>query len=173
MIANEGMDTQGQTNWRSELSPKLASQDAAAQLVALLCSASREIGLKEHVCSPSKRPELLKWMKNQCKARRVWTLAEGATLVGMLILKENAAGILYVVVAESFRRRGLGPALIRHIQSLVRSRFLRRLEMKTRGECLSAAHSVPPARCRLPAIRYCRGDAEKAHKKRPLKTAGR
>jgi ribosomal protein S18 acetylase RimI-like enzyme len=118
MIANEGMDTQGQTNWRSELSPKLASQDAAAQLVALLCSASREIGLKEHVCSPSKRPELLKWMKNQCKARRVWTLAEGATLVGMLILKENAAGILYVVVAESFRRRGLGPALIRHIQSL-------------------------------------------------------
>jgi ribosomal protein S18 acetylase RimI-like enzyme len=98
--------------------PKLATEDDAAQLVALLCSASREIGLKEHVCGPNKRPELLKWMKGECEARRVWTLAEGFTLQGMLILKENAAGILYVVVAESVRGRGLGPALIRYIQSL-------------------------------------------------------
>jgi ribosomal protein S18 acetylase RimI-like enzyme len=36
----------------------------------------------------------------------------------MLILKENAAGILYVVVAESFWGRGLGSALTRHVQSL-------------------------------------------------------
>jgi hypothetical protein len=85
-------------NPRSALElPKLATQDDAAQLVALLCFASREIGLKEHVCSPIKHPELLKWMKGQCEARRVWTLAEGSTLQGMLILKENAAGILYVV----------------------------------------------------------------------------
>jgi GNAT superfamily N-acetyltransferase len=101
----------------SEL-PKLATQDDAAQLVALLCSAQREIGLKEHVCSPNNHSAYLKWMKDECGARRVWTLAEGAILVGMVILKENAAGLLYVVVAESFRGRGLGPVLIRHIQSL-------------------------------------------------------
>jgi ribosomal protein S18 acetylase RimI-like enzyme len=99
-------------------SPKLATQDAAAELVAMLCSASREIGLKEHVCGPDKQPELLKWMKDQCEARRVWVLSDGAALLGMLILKENVAGILYLVVAESFRGRGLGPALVRHIQSL-------------------------------------------------------
>jgi hypothetical protein len=84
-------------------SPKLATEDVAAELIALLCSAAREIGLKEHVCTPANRPELLKWMKAQCEARRVWTLADGSTLQGMLILKENGAGILYVVVAESFR----------------------------------------------------------------------
>jgi hypothetical protein len=90
-------------------SPKLATEDAAAELVALLCSAPREVGLKEHVCSPANRPELLKWMKAQCEARRVWTLAEGSTLLGMLILKEN--GILYVVVAESFWVEALAPRL--------------------------------------------------------------
>jgi hypothetical protein len=101
-----------------KLLPKLATEDAAAELIALLCSASREIGLKEHVCSPVKRPELLKWMKAQCEARRVWTLAEGSTLQGMLILNENAAGILYVVVTESFWGRGIGTTLTRHVQSL-------------------------------------------------------
>lgn len=98
--------------------PSPATQDTAAQLVAFLCSASREIGLREHVCSPDNRAELLKWMKRQCKAQRVWTLADGATLLGMAVLKENAAGILYVVVAESFRGRGLGSVLVRHVQSL-------------------------------------------------------
>jgi hypothetical protein len=77
----------------SEL-PKLATQEDAAQLVALLCSARREIGLKEHVCNPNNRSAYLKWMKGECAAQRVWTLAEGAILVGMLILEKNAAGIL-------------------------------------------------------------------------------
>ena len=99
-------------------SPKLATENVAAELIALLCSAAREIGLKEHVSIPANRPELLKWMKAQCEARRVWTLADGSTLQGMLILKENGAGILYVVVAESFRGRGLGTTLTRHVQSL-------------------------------------------------------
>jgi ribosomal protein S18 acetylase RimI-like enzyme len=94
--------------------PKLATKDEAMEVVDLLCSASREIGLREHVCSAENRPKLLKWMKDECDAQRVWTLRVTSTLQGMLILKEK--GILYVVVAEGFRGRGIGPGLIRHIQ---------------------------------------------------------
>jgi ribosomal protein S18 acetylase RimI-like enzyme len=98
--------------------PKLATNDDAAELVDLLCSASREIGLREHVCSAEYRPELLRWMKEKCDAQRVWKLTDSLVLQGMLILNEKS--ILYVVVAESFRNRGVGSALLRHIQSLLR-----------------------------------------------------
>jgi hypothetical protein len=88
--------------------PTLVTQSAATELVELLCSASQEIGLKEQVCNSDNRPELLEWMKRQCEARRVWTLYESSTLLGMLILG----------VAELSRCRRLGPILVRHIQSL-------------------------------------------------------
>jgi GNAT superfamily N-acetyltransferase len=98
--------------------PKLATADRAAKLVDLLCTASREIGLKEDLCRPENIVPLLSWMKAECDAQRVWTLTDGSALQGMLILKENLSGILYVVVAERFRGRGVGPALISHVQSL-------------------------------------------------------
>jgi hypothetical protein len=97
--------------------PRLATKDDAAELIDLLCSASREIGLKGRVCRPENRSKLLKWMKGECEAQRVWTQTDGSTLQGMLILKESVSGILYVVVAECCRGRGIGHLLICHIQS--------------------------------------------------------
>jgi ribosomal protein S18 acetylase RimI-like enzyme len=133
--------------------PKLATKDEAVELVDLLCSASREIGLKEHVCGAENRPKLLKWMKDECDARRVWTLTNGTTLQGMLILKESLSGILYVVVAECFRGRGVGYALLRHIQSLLgpldaearndRSwRMLKRCGFHPTGDMSSSGHPI-------------------------------
>jgi GNAT superfamily N-acetyltransferase len=97
--------------------PSLASQDDADRLVGLLCSARLQIGLKEHVCSPENLPGLVNWMREQCQAHRAWIVCEDGGLVGMLILKENEDGILYVVVAKSARRRGVGSILICHVQS--------------------------------------------------------
>jgi ribosomal protein S18 acetylase RimI-like enzyme len=73
---------------------------------------------KENLCRPENRPKILGWMKGECDAQRIWTLTDGSTLQGMLILKASLLGILYVVVAERFRGRGVGPALVRHVQSL-------------------------------------------------------
>ena len=101
--------------------PSLASQDDANRLVDLLCSDALQIGLKEHVCSPENLPGLVNWMRKQCQAHRAWMVCEDGALLGMLILKENEDGILYVVVAKSARRRGLGSILIRHVQSRVSS----------------------------------------------------
>jgi GNAT superfamily N-acetyltransferase len=95
--------------------PSLASQDDADRLVGLLCSDALQIGLKEHVCAPENLPRLVNWMREQCQAHRAWMVCEDGALLGMLILKEN--GILYVVVAKSARRRGVGSLLIRHVQS--------------------------------------------------------
>ncbi len=95
----------------------LASQDDADRLVGLLCSAALQIGLKEHVCSPENLPRLVNWMREQCQAHRAWMVCEDGALLGMLILNENKDGILYVVVAKSARRRGVGSILIRHVQS--------------------------------------------------------
>jgi hypothetical protein len=61
---------------------KLATKDDAAELIDLLCSASREIGLKGRVCRPENRSKLLKWMKGECEAQRVWTQTDGSTLQG-------------------------------------------------------------------------------------------
>ena len=96
--------------------PCLASQDDADRLVGLLCSARLEIDLKEHVCSPENLPGLVNWMRKQCQAHRAWMVCEDGALLGMLILKENEDGILYVAVAKSARRRGVGSILIRHVQ---------------------------------------------------------
>ena len=101
--------------------PSLASQDDANRLVDLLCSDALQIGLKEHVCTPENLPQLVNWMRKQCQAHRAWMVCEDGALLGMLILKENEDGILYVVVAKSARRRGLGSILIRHVQSRVSS----------------------------------------------------
>ena len=101
--------------------PSLASQDDANRLVDLLCSDALQIGLKAHVCTPGNLPRLVKWMRKQCQAHRAWMVCEDGALLGMLILKENEDGILYVVVAKSARRRGLGSILIRHVQSRVSS----------------------------------------------------
>jgi GNAT superfamily N-acetyltransferase len=57
-------------------------------------------------------------MKGECDAQRIWTLTDGSTLQGMLILKASLLGILYVVVAERFRGRGVGPVLVSYVQSL-------------------------------------------------------
>jgi hypothetical protein len=140
--------------------PKLATTDDAAKLVDLLCSAPCKVGLREHVCRPENRPTLLNWMKGECDAQRVWTLTDGSTLRGMLILKESLSGILYVVVAERFRGRGVGPALVRHVQSLGLGHSMRRHVTITRGECLSAAVSVRQAIPRLQVIQYCCGNVE-------------
>ena len=101
--------------------PSLASQDDANRLVDLLCSDALQISLKEHVCTPENLPQLVNWMRKQCQAHRAWMVCEDGALLGMLILKENEDGILYVVVAKSARRRGLGSILIRHVQSRVSS----------------------------------------------------
>ena len=102
--------------------PSLASQDDADRLVDLLCSARLEIGLKEHVCSPEDLPRLVNWMRKQCQARRAWMVCEDGALLGMLIFDENDKDrILYVAVAKSARRRGVGSILIRHVQSRVSS----------------------------------------------------
>jgi ribosomal protein S18 acetylase RimI-like enzyme len=101
----------------SKGTPSLASDDDAERLMRLLCSASQEIGLSEGVCSPEKLPQYVNWMRKECQARRVWMLCEDGALLGMLILDENEDRILYVVVANDARRRGLGSILIRHVQS--------------------------------------------------------
>jgi len=101
--------------------PSLASQDDADRLVSLLCSERLQIGLKEHVCTPENLPRLVNWVREQCQANRAWMVCEDGALLGMLILKENEDGILYVVVAKSARRRGVGSILIRHVQSRVSS----------------------------------------------------
>jgi len=94
----------------------LASQDDADRLVGLLCSAATQIGLKAHVWTPGNLPRLVNWMREQCQAHRAWMVCEDGALLGMLILKENEDGILYVVVAKAARRRGVGSILIRHVQ---------------------------------------------------------
>jgi ribosomal protein S18 acetylase RimI-like enzyme len=102
--------------------PSLASHDDADRLVGLLCSAALQIGLKEHVCTPENLPRLVNWMREQCQAHRAWMVCEDGALLGMLIFDENDEDrILYVAVAKSARRRGLGSILIRHVQSRVSS----------------------------------------------------
>lgn len=54
--------------------PRLATDGDAAALIPLFCSGQDGIGLKPHVCSPERRPELLGWLTKQCAASLVWTI---------------------------------------------------------------------------------------------------
>jgi hypothetical protein len=98
--------------------PRLALESEAEQLVPVFCSGQEGIGLKPHVCSPEKYPQLLCWMKNACARELVWIINDGETTSGMLIFANLPAdNIDYIVVAESFRGLKLiGPALVRHVQ---------------------------------------------------------
>jgi len=97
---------------------ELATQDRAQALSDLLCSAKREIELNEEFCSENKQPERLIWMRECCSSSRVWMIAERGSILALAVLNKDRSRIDYIVVAEAVRGHGLGPALIRHIQSL-------------------------------------------------------
>jgi hypothetical protein len=100
--------------------PRLAREDEAETLIPLFCSGGEEIGLKAHVCSSEKRPELLKWLKQQCNKSLVRVITDNGTPVGMLVLDSSRAWnvILYIVVDRRLRgKKTIGPALVRDLQS--------------------------------------------------------
>ena len=100
--------------------PRLAREDEAAALIPLFCSGAEGIGLKAHVCSSEKRPELLTWLRQQCNKNLVRVITDNETPVGMLVLDSSRARnrILYIVVDCRFRgKKTIGPALVRHLQS--------------------------------------------------------
>lgn len=101
-----------------EHEPRLASAGELASLVRLFCSAEHEIGLKPHVCSETKRPDLQRWFEEKLSAKTVWTTDGTNTL---MILGTDPYGIvdelLYVVVSPAFRRKHLGSRLVRALQS--------------------------------------------------------
>ena len=80
--------------------------------------------------SPERCQELLEWMRKKCISGLVWTINDGHTPIGMLIL--GRLTILYVVVAQEFRGQKIGPALVRRIQSID---HLSSLRAEARNEC--------------------------------------
>ena len=99
--------------------PRLATEGDAAALIPLFCSGQEGIGLKPHVCSPERLPDLLVWMKKKCTSGLVWTINDGPTPIGMLVLDGIAViTVLYVVVAQHLRGQKIGSTLVNHIQSL-------------------------------------------------------
>jgi RimJ/RimL family protein N-acetyltransferase len=101
---------------------RLAEESDLRDIDALLCSAQKEIGLRESFCAPEKRGERLAWL---CKLHRndfLWVVRDDESLVGALILYKDRLGdmwVSYIVVAERMRGRGqIGPRLLQKAQTL-------------------------------------------------------
>ena len=87
----------------------------------LLCSARDDIKLADRVCDPANWSAYLDYWRGACAAGRVRTVTNGSTLLGMVVLHPHHGSmmeILYVVVAKVAQGQGIGPLLIRHVQSL-------------------------------------------------------
>jgi ribosomal protein S18 acetylase RimI-like enzyme len=106
----------------ARLTHRLAKKTDAPALAALFCSGERELNLKPSVCSPENRQNLIQLFVEKCSSRKVRIVSNGPILVGMLMIgarKNGVTAIDYVVVDQEFRRKGVGPILIRHF---IRSR---------------------------------------------------
>jgi GNAT superfamily N-acetyltransferase len=105
-------------------SAQLAKVSDADALAVLFCTGEKEICLKPYVCSPENRANLTELFRRKCSSRKIWIVRNLRTPIGMLVFgkrsKENGINrteIDYVVVAPDFRGRGIGPILIKRIQS--------------------------------------------------------
>jgi hypothetical protein len=107
---------------QSEMSAvfRLGRRDDAEVLTDLLCSARREIGLDDHVCSAEKRDDLVKWIREKCYYSSVWTTDEHEALaiLNRCANTKSICGIRHIVVRSDSRRKGIGTAIVRHIQNL-------------------------------------------------------
>jgi ribosomal protein S18 acetylase RimI-like enzyme len=99
---------------------RLGRRDDAEVLTDLLCSARREIGLDDHVCSAEKRDDLVKWIREKCYYSSVWTTDEHEALavLNRCANTKSICGIRHIVVRSDSRRKGIGTAIVRHIQNL-------------------------------------------------------
>lgn len=99
---------------------KLGRRGDAEALAELLCSAAGEIGLEEPVCSAQKRDDLLNWIREKCYYSSVWTTDgyEALAILNRCARSKCICGIQYLVVRPECRRRGVGTAMVRHIQEL-------------------------------------------------------
>jgi ribosomal protein S18 acetylase RimI-like enzyme len=91
------------------------------RLIPLFCSGAEGVRLKETVCLPENREKLRTWMMQRCTHHLIWVFTERRHIAGMLVLDyvEPRITILYIVVAAAFRgQHRVGPALVRHVQSL-------------------------------------------------------
>ncbi|HXP06653.1 MAG TPA: GNAT family N-acetyltransferase [Stellaceae bacterium] len=94
------------------------------QLVVLFCSGAKGIRLPPETCVPENRQRLHDLMRAWCEQERVWALSEADHISGMVVVERFKkgrviSGIEYVVVAESCRgQHRVGPALVRHVQTL-------------------------------------------------------
>jgi ribosomal protein S18 acetylase RimI-like enzyme len=98
-----------------------ATRNDVERLIPLFCSGATDIDLSPATCLPENRKRLRKLMLDWCARHLVWVLSERKQLSGMIVLGQFDARIeiAYVVVAEALRGQGrVGPALVRHIQSL-------------------------------------------------------
>lgn len=100
-----------------EHEPRLASVSDLPSLIRLFCSAEHEIGLKPHVFSETKRPDLQRWFEDKLSTKNVWT-TDGTN--ALMILGRDPYGnvdeLLYIVVSPATRRRQLGSRLVRALQ---------------------------------------------------------
>lgn len=98
--------------------PRLATEDDAAELVPLFCSGKDGMHLATHVCSQENRENLLKSMTLKCASECVWMVTIGSMPAGILLFDRLTTSIGFVVVSENLRGQGIGPTLVRHIQSM-------------------------------------------------------
>jgi ribosomal protein S18 acetylase RimI-like enzyme len=98
-----------------------ATRKDIERLILQFCSGAADIGLPPDTCLPENRERLRKLMLDWCARHLVWVLSERKQLSGMIVLGQFDARIeiAYIVVSEALRgQRRVGPALVRHIQSL-------------------------------------------------------
>jgi ribosomal protein S18 acetylase RimI-like enzyme len=107
--------------WGAQVMVRRATRKDVERLIPLFCSGAKDIGLSEDTCLPENHERLRKLMMDKCARGLVWVLSERKQLSGMIVLGQFDARIeiAYVVVAEALRgQRRVGPALVRHVQSL-------------------------------------------------------
>jgi GNAT superfamily N-acetyltransferase len=105
--------------------PRLAAEAEVDGLITLFCSGAKEIGLKPHVCSEEGRPELRRLLETKCAERLVWVINQDRPIAMLVLDADTVTNLSYVVVDPQCREMGLGPTLVRHIQSLRNFRYLR------------------------------------------------
>jgi hypothetical protein len=96
-------------------SPRLATPDEVESLVGLFCSCHQEIGLREHVCAPDRRQDLLKWFNSKIDEGAVWTTDGVSSLAVTTHYKTGTGRLLYLAVAPRERRAGTALKLVERI----------------------------------------------------------